>query len=71
MNQSYKKSGVNISEAEKFVEKIKPFVKKTFTSNVLSGIGNFGAFYKINLSKYKDPVFVSSVDGVGTKIKEI
>ncbi|HMS65584.1 MAG TPA: phosphoribosylformylglycinamidine cyclo-ligase [Ignavibacteria bacterium] len=69
MNQSYKKSGVNISEAEKFVEKIKPFVKKTFTSNVLSGIGNFGAFYKINLSKYKDPVFVSSVDGVGTKLK--
>lgn len=69
MNQSYKKSGVNISEAEKFVDNIKPFVKKTFSPNVLSGIGNFGAFYKINLKSFKNPVFVSSVDGVGTKIK--
>ena len=66
---SYKSSGVNISEADKFVEKIKPLVKKTFTQNVLSGIGNFGAFYKIDLKKFKDPVFVSSVDGVGTKLK--
>jgi len=66
---SYKSSGVNITEADKFVEKIKPLVKKTFTRNVLSGIGNFGAFYKIDLKKYKDPVFVSSVDGVGTKLK--
>jgi phosphoribosylformylglycinamidine cyclo-ligase len=66
---SYKSSGVNIKEADKFVEKIKPLVKKTFTQNVLSSIGNFGAFYKIDLKKYKDPVFVSSVDGVGTKLK--
>lgn len=69
MKASYKSSGVNISEADKFVEKIKPLVKKTFTQNVLSGIGNFGAFYKIDLKKFKDPVFVSSVDGVGTKLK--
>ena len=69
MKASYKSSGVNITEADKFVEKIKPLVKKTFTHNVLSGIGNFGAFYKIDLKKYKDPVFVSSVDGVGTKLK--
>ncbi len=69
MKASYKSSGVNISEADKFVEKIKPLVKKTFSQNVLSGIGNFGAFYKIDLKKYKDPVFVSSVDGVGTKLK--
>lgn len=69
MKASYKSSGVNITEADKFVEKIKPLVKKTFTQNVLSGIGNFGAFYKIDLKKFKDPVFVSSVDGVGTKLK--
>jgi phosphoribosylformylglycinamidine cyclo-ligase len=66
---NYKSSGVNISEADKFVEKIKPLVKKTFTHNVLKGIGNFGAFYKIDLKKYKNPVFVSSIDGVGTKLK--
>ena len=69
MKLSYKKSGVNISEADKFIDKIKPLVKKSFTENVISGIGNFGAFYRIELSKYKNPVFVSSIDGVGTKLK--
>jgi len=66
---SYRSSGVNISEADKFVDQIKPLVRKTFSRNVLSGIGNFGAFYKPDLRKFKDPVLVSSVDGVGTKIK--
>ena len=69
MKLSYKKSGVNISEADKFIDKIKPLVKKSFTENVISGIGNFGAFYRIDLSKYNNPVFVSSIDGVGTKLK--
>lgn len=69
MKVSYKSSGVNISEADKFVDKIKPLVKTTFSPNVLSGIGNFGAFYKIDLKKFSNPVFVSSVDGVGTKLK--
>ncbi|MBK8983317.1 MAG: phosphoribosylformylglycinamidine cyclo-ligase [Ignavibacteria bacterium] len=69
MKLSYKSSGVNISEADKFVEKIKPLVTKTFTKEVLKGIGNFGAFYEVNLKKHKSPVFVSSVDGVGTKLK--
>lgn len=69
MKLSYKKSGVSISEAEKFIDIIKPLVKKSFTQNVLSGIGNFGAFYRIDFKKYNDPVFVSSIDGVGTKLK--
>lgn len=66
---SYKSSGVNIHKAEKFVERIKPLVKQTFSKNVLSGIGNFGAFYELNLKNYSKPVFVSSTDGVGTKVK--
>ncbi len=66
---SYKSSGVNIHKAEKFVDRIKPLVKQTFNKNVLSGIGNFGAFYELNLEKYLKPVFVSSTDGVGTKVK--
>lgn len=66
---SYKSSGVDISKGDEFVDKIKPLVKKTFTQNVLSGIGNFGAFYKLPLRNYKNPVFVSSIDGVGTKLK--
>lgn len=66
---SYKSAGVDISKGDEFVDKIKPLVKQTFTQNVLSGIGNFGAFYKIPIGKFKYPVLVSSVDGVGTKIK--
>jgi phosphoribosylformylglycinamidine cyclo-ligase len=66
---SYKSSGVNIQKADTFLDRIKPLVKTTFSKNVLSGIGNFGAFYEINTKKYKNPVFVSSTDGVGTKVK--
>jgi len=65
---SYASSGVSISEGDKFVEIIKPLVKSTFSANVLSGIGNFGAFFKIP-ANYIQPVFVASTDGVGTKIK--
>lgn len=43
-------------------------VKTTFSANVVSGIGNFGAFLRFH-KKYKNPVFVASTDGVGTKLK--
>jgi phosphoribosylformylglycinamidine cyclo-ligase len=66
---SYKSSGVNIQKADAFLDRIKPLVKTTFSKNVLSGIGNFGAFYEIDAKKHKNPVFVSSTDGVGTKVK--
>jgi len=68
MNSTYSSAGVNISEGEKFVELIKPLVKTTFTKHVYSGIGNFGAFFQMPKG-YKNPVFVASTDGVGTKIK--
>lgn len=68
MKFTYKSAGVNISEGDKFVNLIKPLAKKTFSKNVISGIGNFGAFYTIPKS-YKNPVFVASTDGLGTKIK--
>jgi len=68
MKTTYTASGVNISEGDKFVDLIKPIVKTTFNGNVLSGIGNFGAFFKIPTA-YKNPVFVASTDGVGTKLK--
>lgn len=69
MKVSYKSSGVNIVKGDKLIDLIKPLVKQTFTPNVVSGIGNFGAFFQIPLNKYRNPVFVSSVDGVGTKLK--
>lgn len=66
---SYKSSGVNIHKADIFLDRIKPLVKTTFTKNVLSGIGNFGAFYELNFKGVRNPVLVSSTDGVGTKVK--
>lgn len=66
---SYSSAGVDIDKGDEFVDKIKPLVKKTFSQNVLSGIGNFGAFYQPDFKNYKNPVFVSSIDGVGTKLK--
>jgi len=69
MENTYKSSGVDIEAGDKTVEKIKGLAKSTFNKNVLSGIGHFGAFYQIDLEKYKNPVLVSSVDGVGTKLK--
>lgn len=66
---SYSSAGVNISKGDAFVDKIKPLVKSTFSSGVLSGIGNFGAFFQPDFKKFRKPVFVSSIDGVGTKLK--
>ncbi|MEK6553305.1 MAG: phosphoribosylformylglycinamidine cyclo-ligase [Bacteroidota bacterium] len=66
---TYKSAGVNIQAGDETVEKIKSLAKSTFNKNVLSGIGLFGAFYEIDLNKWKNPVLVSSVDGVGTKLK--
>jgi phosphoribosylformylglycinamidine cyclo-ligase len=69
MSTSYKDSGVDIEAGEETVDKIKEIVKSTFNKNVLSGIGHFGAFYEMDFKKYENPVLVSSVDGVGTKLK--
>lgn len=65
----YKSSGVDINAGEQLVERIKPIAAKTKRSGVVSGIGGFGALFELPLSKYKDPVLVSSTDGVGTKLK--
>ena len=69
MGSDYKSAGVNIQAGDETVEKIKEHAKSTFTKNVLTGIGHFGAFYEIDTTKYTKPVLVSSVDGVGTKLK--
>ena len=69
LENTYKAAGVDIKAGDETVEKIKGLAKSTFNKNVLSGIGHFGAFYEIDLKKWKNPVMVSSVDGVGTKLK--
>lgn len=69
MEDTYKNSGVDIEAGEETVKRIKKLVKTTFSKNVISDIGLFGGFFKLDKSKYKKPVLVSSVDGVGTKLK--
>lgn len=66
---TYKDSGVNIDEGERLVELIKPLAKSTARSGVLTGIGGFGASFSAKFKGLKDPVLVSSTDGVGTKLK--
>ena len=66
---TYKKAGVDIDEGDRFVSLISPLVKRTFRPEVLTDIGSFGALFKLDLTKYRDPVLVSGTDGVGTKLK--
>lgn len=66
---TYKSSGVDIDEGDRLVRFIKPMAMATFRPGVLGGIGGFGALFSINLKRYRNPVLVSSTDGVGTKLK--
>jgi len=65
---TYADAGVNIDRANRTKQRIKYLAHKTFTKGVLSEIGGFGGLFSVN-KKYLDPVLVSSVDGVGTKLK--
>ena len=66
---TYKKAGVDISEGERFVSLISPMIKETFKPGVMTEIGSFSALFKLDVTKYREPVLVSGTDGVGTKLK--
>lgn len=66
---TYRDSGVDIDRANSFIERIKPLIKATSRREMMSGIGGFGGLFRLDIGKYKDPVLVSSTDGVGTKLK--
>src|SRR5687767_2789143 len=66
---SYRDAGVNIDAANEALSNVKETIKRTFTDNVLQDIGTFGAMYRLDLANMEQPVLVSSVDGVGTKLK--
>jgi phosphoribosylformylglycinamidine cyclo-ligase len=66
---TYADAGVSIDTGNRTKKRIKYLAHKTFTRGVLSEIGGFGAMFSIDKTKYLDPVLVSSVDGVGTKLK--
>src|SRR5437763_10850881 len=67
MGESYKDAGVDITAGEEAVEAIKDKVRRTFRPEVIGDIGGFGGLFAFPKDRYKDPVLVSSTDGVGTK----
>jgi phosphoribosylformylglycinamidine cyclo-ligase len=66
---TYADAGVDIDRANRTKKRIKYLAHKTFTRSVLSEIGGFGGLFAVDKTKWLDPVLVSSVDGVGTKLK--
>jgi phosphoribosylformylglycinamidine cyclo-ligase len=64
----YKNSGVDIDAGNATVARIRDLARSTFTPRVLSSIGSFGGLFRLG-DGYRDPVLVSSADGVGTKLK--
>src|SRR5277367_1601612 len=68
-SMKYADAGVNIAVADEVKQHIRHHANRTFTSGVLGGIGGFGALFALDTKKWKEPVLVSSADGVGTKLK--
>lgn len=66
---TYAAAGVDIDAAESATDRIRTLARETFNQNVLSEIGAFGAAYSLASQSLKEPVLISSADGVGTKLK--
>ena len=69
MGLSYRDSGVDVEGGSRFVKRIAPLVKSTFSERVITGIGGFAALFSASFPEMEDPVLVSGTDGVGTKLK--
>lgn len=67
--ESYKAAGVDIDAGNALVDAIKPLAKSTARLGAGAGLGGFGALFDLKAAGYKDPILVSSTDGVGTKLK--
>jgi phosphoribosylformylglycinamidine cyclo-ligase len=66
---TYADAGVDIAGGDLAKQRIKYLAQKTFNRNVLGGIGGFGALFRLDMQRWKNPILVSSADGVGTKLK--
>src|SRR4249919_1412450 len=65
----YRQSGVDIDAGNETVRRIRSLARTTFTPGVLSDIGSFGGLFRLDPEAFREPVLVSSADGVGTKLK--
>lgn len=66
---TYKSSGVNIDKGNELVQRIKPLAKKTSIPGLVSSVGGFSALFDPSVYKIKNPLLVSTTDGVGTKLE--
>jgi phosphoribosylformylglycinamidine cyclo-ligase len=66
---TYRDAGVDIEAGDALVDAIKPLARATDRSGTMGGLGGFGALFDLKAAGFKDPVLVSSTDGVGTKLK--
>lgn len=66
---TYKEAGVDIEAGNQAVERIKSLARRTHRPEVLAGIGGFGGLFQLSLKGLEQPVLVTSVDGVGSKLK--
>ena len=65
---SYRDAGVDIDAGNELVERIKPAVRRTLRPEVLTGLGGFGALFRLDPDRWTEPLLVSGTDGVGTKL---
>ena len=66
---TYSDAGVDITAGEKAVELIKEHVRSTFRPEVVGDVGGFGGLFAVDWKRFRDPLLVSSTDGVGTKLR--
>ncbi|MGH7926583.1 MAG: phosphoribosylformylglycinamidine cyclo-ligase, partial [Candidatus Binatia bacterium] len=66
---TYAKAGVSIAAGDKLVRRIGPIAARTRVPGVLAGVGGFSALFELKGRGYREPVLVSSTDGVGSKLK--
>jgi len=67
--QSYRAAGVDIDAGNALVEAIKPLARATARRGADAGLGGFGALFDLKAAGFRDPILVSTTDGVGTKLK--
>ncbi|MGH7817105.1 MAG: phosphoribosylformylglycinamidine cyclo-ligase [Candidatus Binatia bacterium] len=66
---TYAKAGVSIRAGDRLVRLIGPIAKRTQVPGVIAGVGGFSALFDLKSRGYRQPILVSSTDGVGTKLK--
>ena len=66
---TYRDAGVDIDAMNTAVLRMREHCRSTYTPGVLTDVGSFGGMFALDWKQYEDPLLVSSIDGVGTKIK--